>query len=83
MNQTRDYYSPIYNKFVNVRYPHIKNLLNDEIVFKNNKELSELIILSTPLSSLELNTLYVYNENLSLVYTYKSIREAVRFLKPN
>jgi len=25
----------------------------------------------------------VYNENLSLVYRYKSIREAVRFLNPN
>lgn len=83
MNHIRGFYSPTYNEFVNIRYPHVKNLLNHEIIFRRNKELLELVIPNTPLSSLDINSLYVYNENLSLVYRYKSIREAVRFLNPN
>jgi hypothetical protein len=83
MNHIRGFYSPTYNEFVNIRYPHIENLLYNEIIFRKNEELSELLISNTPLSGLELNKLYVYNENLSLIYIYKSIREAVRFLNPS
>lgn len=78
VNHTGDFYSFTYNKFVNIRYPHVKNLLNHEIVFKNNKEFSKLIIPSTPLSSFELNTLYVYSENLSLVYNYVRLGISLR-----
>jgi len=28
MNHIRGFYSPTYNEFVNIRYPHVKNLLN-------------------------------------------------------
>lgn len=83
MNHTKGFYSTTYKEFVNIRYPHIKNLLNHEIIFRKNKKLPELIIPNISLSSLQLNILHVYNENLSLVHTYKSIREAVRYLNSN
>jgi hypothetical protein len=83
MNYIRGFYSPTYREFINIKYPQINNLLSHEIVFRINKERPELIIPNISLLSLQLNILYVYNENLSLVYTYKSIREAVRYLNPS
>jgi hypothetical protein len=44
MSYTKGFYSTTYKEFVNIRYPHIKNLLNHEIIFRKNTELPELII---------------------------------------
>ena len=83
MNHIKNFYSPVYKKYVNIRYPNTKSLLNHKINFETNRVIPELNIPNTSLSSLELNTLYVYDKNFSLVYKYKSIRKAVRYLNPN
>jgi len=83
MNHVRGFYSPTYKEFVNIKYPHISNLSTHEIVFRTYKEKPELVIPNIPLFSLELNKLFVYTENLFLIYTFDSIKKAVRYLNPN
>src|SRR5579864_1338978 len=76
MNHVKGFYSPTYKKYVNIRFLNVKVILNHKIIFRKNIVLPELIIPHTLLSSLQPNILYVYDENLSLVHKYKSIREA-------
>ncbi len=70
MNHVKGFYSPTYKKYVNIRFPNAKVLLNHKIIFRTNIVLPELIIPHTPLSYLQPDTLYVYDENLSLVHKY-------------
>jgi hypothetical protein len=83
MNHIIGFYSLTYKEFVNIRYPYIKNLLNHRIIFIENIELPELIIPNISFSPLQFNILHMYNESLSLVHTYKSIRVVVRYLNLN
>jgi hypothetical protein len=83
MNHVKGFFSPTYNEIVNIRYPYTVNLLNHEIIHRKIDNDIELKIPNTPLISLNMNLLYVFNSDLSLVNTYKSIKEAVISLNPS
>jgi len=83
MNHVKGFYSPTYDEIVNIRYPHIKNLLKHEIIHRRKEVFPELNIPNIPLKSLTVNLLYVYNIDLSLFNIYNSIKEAAQLLNPN
>lgn len=83
MNHVKGFFSPTYNQIVNIRYPHITNLLNHEIIHKKKDNYIELKIPNLPITFLTTNILYLFNSDLSLVNTYRSIKEAVISLNPN
>ena len=83
MNHVKGVFSPTYNQIVNIRYPHVINLLNHEIIHKKKDNYIELKIPNLPITSLTTNLVYLFNSDLSLVNTYRSIKEAVISLNPN
>jgi len=83
MNHVKGFFSPNYNQIVNIRYPHITNLLNHEIIHKKKENYIELKIPNLPVTSLTTNILYLLNSDLTLVNTYRSIKEAEIALNPN
>lgn len=83
MNHVKGLYSPTYGKLVNIRYPYVQTLLNHEIVHRKVKNVPELVLPNISLNSLDLNKLYVYDDNFLYINTFNSIKEAVLNLNPN
>jgi hypothetical protein len=83
LNHVKGIYAPNLKKIVNIRFPNNKNLLSHEIVHRKEIYFPELLIPNYPLISLIPGVVYVFNDSLSLVNTYKSIKKAAIDLNPN
>jgi hypothetical protein len=83
INHVKGFYAPSLDQVVNIRYPSVSNLLIHKIIHRKTKDIPELVIPNQLLSTLIPNILYVYNNDFTLVKTYKSISESVKDLNPN
>jgi hypothetical protein len=80
MNHKEGVYSPNYNEKVNIKFPHVNELLNHTIIHRNDKEkkLPPLLVPNIKIDELEPNLLYVYTKDYKLYKTYNSIVQAAR-----
>jgi hypothetical protein len=83
INHVKGFYAPSLDQVVNIRHPNVSNLLIHKIIHRKTKDIPELVIPNQLLSTLIPNILYVYNNDFTLVKTYKFISESVKDLNPN